>query len=106
MCPDNVLRSMLVTKSLLTGGWIPNIYFTEDAYNEHIYEEIPETRLQRLRPLPPIPEGTDLRQGSFKGSQPIWRYEINTLDIIMKLSEIFEETSIYREMFRSRQFFA
>ena len=35
----------------------------EDTYNEHIYEEIPETtRQQRLRPLPPIPEGTSLRQ--------------------------------------------
>ncbi len=43
-----------------------NRFFTcpaaEDAYNEHIYEEIPETRQQRLRPLPPIPEGSTLRQ--------------------------------------------
>ena len=28
-----------------------------DIYSEHIYEEIPECR-PRVRPLPPIPEGT------------------------------------------------
>ena len=36
---------------------------TAAVFAEHIYEEIPETtRQQRLRPLPPIPEGTSLRQ--------------------------------------------
>jgi hypothetical protein len=44
-------------------------FIAEDAYNEHIYEEIPETRQQRLRPLPPIPEGTSLRQGCSTGAQ-------------------------------------
>jgi hypothetical protein len=50
-------------------GWrlIANDFVAEDAYNEHIYEEIPETRQQRLRPLPPIPEGTSLRQGCSTG---------------------------------------